>query len=115
MICGEVNSQIHWGREVPEVLALLKTQYGIEGDEANAMIADALAARQREIRKKALLRLIFAILGLAIAATFFVIKSFSHSTLGGGTALFGALGAISLLAVVRSIRRLLSGECTGPA
>lgn len=116
MIRGEVISQIHWGKEVPEVLAHLKTQYGIEGDDADTMISEALGARQREIRKKALLRLIFAGVGLVVTAAYFTMNSIRGSiSISAGSALFTFLGTISLWTAVRSIGRLFSGESSGPA
>src|SRR5688572_616561 len=73
---GEAKSKIHWGADVEEVLEFLRTDHRIEGDEAEAIIGDAVRARRRAIRKKATLGLVFAAIGLAFPIAYFAIQGF---------------------------------------
>ena len=112
---GEARSKIHWGADVDEVLELLRVNYGIEGDEADAMVADAVAARRSAIRKKASIALMFAAIGLAASVTYFVIqRSVGFVVIGFGPILMGSLGLVSLGIAGRSIRRMLTGDASGP-
>jgi hypothetical protein len=113
---GEATSAIHWGRDVEEVLELLRANYGIEGEEADAIISDAVCARRSAIRKKAMLALIFAVVGLAIPAAYFAIQGFVGFVVIGFGPIFMALLAIASLSIAgRSIYRLITGKATGPA
>ena len=112
---GEAKSKIHWGADVEEVSELLRTNYGIEGDEADAIISDAIAARRRAIRNKALLGLVFALIGLAIPTTYFAIQGFvGFVVIGFGPIFMGMLGFASLAMAGRSTYRLVTGESPGP-
>ncbi len=115
LACGEAKSKIHWGADVEEVLQLLHTNYGIEGDEAETIIADAVQARRSAIRKKASIGLGFAVAGLAVSATYFAIQGFvGFVVIGFGPILMALLGFGSLLLAWRNARRLLTGESPGP-
>jgi hypothetical protein len=113
---GEATSKIHWGADVEEALELLRANYGIEGDEADAIIADAVKARKSAIRKKASIGLVFAAIGLAVSVTYFAIQGFvGIVVIGFGPILMALLGLASLAMVARSVHRLLTGEASGPA
>lgn len=112
---GEATSKIHWGAEEDEVLELLHAHHGIEGAEAEAIIADAVKARSSAIRHKAAIGLAFAGVGLAVAITYFAIQAYvGFVAIGFGPILMGLLGLASLLMAARSARRLLTGEADGP-
>lgn len=116
LACGEAKSKIHWGAAVDEVLVLLRTNYDIEGDEADAIIADAVRARSSAIRKKAWIGFAFAAIGLAVSVTYFAIQRFvGFVVIGVGPILMGLLGFGSVLMAARSVRRILTGEAPGPA
>jgi hypothetical protein len=113
---GEARSKIHWGADVEDVLELLRADYGIEGDEADAIISDAVSARRSAIRKKASLALLFAAIGLAVSVTYFAIQGFvGFVVIGFGPILMALLGVASLSMAGRSVYRLLTGEASGPA
>ena len=112
---GEAKSKIHWGADVEDVLNLLRTDYGIEGDEADAIILDAVCARKNAIRKKASLGLVFAAVGLAVPAAYFAIQGFvGFVMIGFGPIFMALLGVASLSMAGRSIYRLLTGLASGP-
>lgn len=113
---GEAKSKIHWGADLEEVLELLRASYGIEGDEAEAIISDAVSARRSAIRKKALLALVFAVIGLAIPVAYFAIQGFVGFVVIGFGPIFMALMAVASLSMAgRSIYRLVTGNASGPA
>lgn len=112
---GEAKSKIHWGADVDEVRELLRINYSVEGDEADAVIADAVRARRSAIRKKASIGLVFAAIGIAISATYFAIQGFvGFVVIGFGPILMALLGFGSLLMAWRSAHRLLTGDSPGP-
>lgn len=113
---GEAKSKIHWGADIDEVLDLLRTSYGIEGDEAEAIILDAVAARRSAIRKKAMLALLFALVGLAVPTAYFATQGFVGFMVMGLGPIFMALLALASLSMAgRSIYRLITGDASGPA
>jgi hypothetical protein len=113
---GEARSKIHWGAETEEVLELLRASYGIEGAEAEAIVADAVKSRRTAIRQKAAIALGFAGAGLAVSLAYFGIQGFvGFARIGVGPILMGLLGLSSLLMAARSVRRLLTGEASGSA
>jgi hypothetical protein len=115
LVRGEAKSLIHWGKEPQEVADLLRDKHGILGEEADAMIVNALAERKKQIRLKALLRLAFAAVGLVVAITYFAIQSsVGFLKIGFGPILMGSLGLTSLLVAGRSIVVLLVGDASGP-
>ena len=108
---GEVQSMIHWGKDVQEALDLLQTKYGITGEEADAMIVEAFAVRKAHVRKKAMLGLAFAIVGLAIPVAYFGIqRSVGFIVIGYGQILMGMLGLASVAMALRSVVRIFTGE-----
>lgn len=112
---GVANSKIHWGADRDEVLNLLRSDYGIEGDEADAIVEEAFAVRKRAIREKALVALSFATVGLAVAATYFAIQGFvGFAVLGFGPISMALLGLSSLAMAGRCASRIISGEAPGP-
>ena len=112
---GEAKSKIHWGADVDDVLDLLRANYGIEGVEAEAIVSDAIIARRSAIRKKALLALMFALIGLAIPVAYFAIQGFvGFVVIGFGPIFMALIGFTSLSVAGRSIYRLCTGEASGP-
>jgi hypothetical protein len=94
LACGEAESMIRWGSDIEKVLELLRDNYGIEGQAADAIIADAVRSRMRAVRKKALLALGFAVIGLAISFTYFAIQGFvGFIVIGFGPICMGFLGS----------------------
>jgi hypothetical protein len=113
---GEAKSKIHWGADVEEVLELLRANHGIEGEEADAMIAEALRFRRSAIRKRASLALVFAAVGLAVPVAYFAIQGFVGIVVIGFGPIFMALLALASLSLAgRSLHRVLTGEASGPA
>ena len=89
----------------------MRINYGIEGDEADAIISDAIADRRSAIRNRALVGLVFAVIGLAIPAAYFAIQGFvGFVVIGFGPIFMGLLGFASLVMAGRSIYRLVTGE-----
>lgn len=112
----EAKSKIHWGADVEDVLQFLRADYGIEGDEADAIIGDAVRARRSAIRKKASLGLLFALVGLAIPVGYFAIQGFvGFVVIGFGPILMSLLAVASLSMAGRSLYRIFTGDVSGPA
>jgi hypothetical protein len=112
---GEAKSKIYWGADVEEVLEHLRANHGIEGEEADAVVADAVKARRSAIRKKAAIGFGFAVIGLAGSITYFAIQGFvGFMVIGFGPILMGLLGLACLSMAGRSVYRLLTGEASGP-
>ena len=112
---GEATSKIHWGADAEEVLELLRANYAIEGDEADAIVSNAIEARRSAVRKKASLGLVFALIGLAVPVAYFAIQGFVGFVVIGFGPIFMALVALASLSMAgRSVYRLLTGEASGP-
>jgi hypothetical protein len=113
---GEAKSKIYWGADVEEVLEFLRAGHGIEGDEADAIIGEAIAARRSAIRKKASLGLVFATIGLAVPVAYFAIQGFVGFVVIGFGPIFMTLLALASLSMAgRSLHRIVTGEASGPA
>jgi hypothetical protein len=113
---GEAKSKIYWGTDVEDVVKLLRSNYGIEGDEANSIIADAVIGRKSAIRKKASISLVFAVIGLAVSVTYFALQGLvGFVVIGVGPILMALLGLASVAMTGGSVHRLVTGETTGPA
>ncbi len=112
---SEVISKIHWGAEVDDVIELLRSKYHIVGVEADTLIEEAITIRKSEVRKKAAVRLAFALVGLIISLTYFGIQYFGGFVrIGFGLILMGSLGLTSLTVTCRNIVRAFTGESSGP-
>jgi hypothetical protein len=115
LIQREVVSKIHWGKEPEEVLSQLEKEHGIRGEEAETMLEFALAARAKEIRKKAMIWLVCSSLGLMSSIGYFWLEDMTGTyRIGKGSALFAALAIGSLTMLYHSIARLYTGEAPGP-
>jgi hypothetical protein len=114
LIRGEATSMIHWGTDAQEVIELLQKKYEITAEEAKTMVIEALAIRKSHVRKKAMIGLAFAVMGLAIPVTYFVIqRSVGFIVIGFGPILMILFGMTSLAFGGRCLVRIFSGE--GPA
>lgn len=112
---GEAISKIHWGADIDDVVEVLRTKYNIVGTEADALIEEAIAIRKAEVRKKALVSLVFALVGLVISLTYFGIQYFGgFIRIGFGLILMASLGLTSLTVASRSAVRAFTGESSGP-
>jgi hypothetical protein len=108
------KTKIQWGADAHEVATLLESTYGVVGPEADAMIEDALATRRALVRKRAGIRLGFAIGGLAISGVYFGIQlSGQFVRVGVGLILMGSLGLTSLAAAANSVRQMITGDAPG--
>jgi hypothetical protein len=110
--CAAKSSRkCHWGTSDEEVINFLDAEHSLSGDEAVALLAAAHAARRKEIRKKAIVVLLFSGSGLAISVTYFAIQFFvGFVRIGPGIFLMLALAIGSALAVVRSLAQLATGS-----
>lgn len=111
----EAKSKIHWGADVAAVLEFLRTDYGIEGDEAEVIISEAVGARSRALRKKAWLSLVFAAIGLAVPVAYFAIQGFvGFVVIGFGPIFMAFIGLASLAMAGRALYRIFTGDSSGP-
>jgi hypothetical protein len=116
MARGEAKSKIHWGADVEEVLERLRTTHGIEGDEADAIIAEALSQRRSTIRKRAALTLVVAVVCFSMPVAYFAIQGgVGFAVIGFGPILMALLALASLSVGGRSLYRIITGEASGPA
>jgi len=111
----QINAKVYWGARDREVLDWLKEKKGIEGDKANEMLIIAARARERSIRKHAILRLCFSAMGLAIAGGFYALQFWGGLyVIGLGSFLLIGVGIVSFATFVDSLWRLISGRVSGP-
>lgn len=118
MLRQQVISKIHWGARQQEVTEWLEEQHGIAGPEAERLLTEAYHARRKAVRERALIRLTFAVIGIALVVGFFYIRFFSGLIFYGprsiiATALAIALGGYSFSVLVRSALQLLTGDTLG--
>jgi len=112
---GVAKSRIHWGADIENVIELLRADYAIEGDEADAIIANALSSRRSAIRKKALIGSMIAAVGLGICVSYFAIQGFvGFLVIGFGPIFMILLGLLSLSFAGKSVYRLVTGKAIGP-
>jgi hypothetical protein len=110
----EAKTKIQWGSDAQEVAALLESSYGVVGAEADAMIEEAFAARRSLVRKKASIRLGFAVVGFVISGIYFGIQlSVGFVRIGFGLILMALLGLASLAAAGSSVHQMITGEASG--
>lgn len=115
----QVISKVHWGAGDDEVREFLD-RHGINGAEADRLIAEALSARAREIRIRALLGLILYGLGFAVAAGFSVmaLSTVAEGVIFPYTSIRAlAMAGVALFCLWKCVRcgwRLLCGRTAGP-
>ena len=115
----QVISKIRWGSDDEEVREWLEREHGIAGVHADQMLAEAHQARSSAIRGRALIRLVFSILGLALTAYFFYVRYGQHVIfLGTGaiyaTVLAAGIGGLSVRTLLTNVRPFLTGTTVGP-
>jgi len=112
---GEARSKIHWGADIPEVVELLESKYGIAGAEAENIIAAALCERKAAIRKKAAVALGFALVGLGVSVAYFAIQLLvGFVRIGLGSVLMALLGLACAVMAARTGFYAITGEKSGP-
>ena len=114
-IRAQVNSKIHWGASEREVRDWLKEKHGIEGDIADRFFSNAVAARSRTIRQRAMIWLIASAIGVAALVGYVVVQWKGHFVVVGLPVLaVYSVGFFSCVAFIRSLWQLLSGKKSGP-
>ena len=110
----QVIAKIHWGARDEEVLEWLAEQHHIPETEAEHLLAIAHAAKRKAVRFKALLKLMFAGIGVVAAFLFFGMQfSGRFIVIGYGAFLVGLLGVTSLAVFFRSLAHLTTGRVNG--
>lgn len=114
----QVIAKIHWGARKEEVVDWLQEEHGIEGLETDQLLAEAYRARRKAIRKRALVRLIFSAIGIALVVGFVFVRFFCGYVFVGVRAILATIFAINIgfLSVgtfFRSIARIVTGDATG--
>lgn len=118
MIEQQVVSKIHWGASDHEVRDWLSSKHRIYDDEADQLIDHAFKIRAKEIRGRAVIRLIFSIVGILIVLGWFLFPLFTGYIFVGMKAVFvtiaaGFLGIISATFFFRSLSLIFTGKTFG--
>ena len=111
----QVVSKVHWGARREEILEWLEEKHKITGSEADAIYAEALKARAREIRSRAVFWLVASGMFFVAVAAYFFVQYKGHFVIVGWPVivLLGA-GFSSIAVFFRSLVRLLRGKQEGP-
>jgi hypothetical protein len=103
----QVFAKVRWGARDKAVLDWLQEQHRITGSEAEALITEA----RRAVRSKALLTLIFSLLGILLAGGFVEVQFRDGLVvIGRGSVLLVVFGCFSFGVFCRSLVRLLTGS-----
>ena len=118
MIEQQVISKIHWGASDHEVRDWLSSKHSIHDSDADQLIDRAFKIRAKEIRGRAVVRLVFSIVGIVIALVWFLFPFFTGFIFVGARALIatiamGALGIFSIAVFFRSLSQILTGKTFG--
>jgi|GEM_PF-6373438 len=72
MLRQQLAAKVQWGAREEEVAEWLKEKFGIEGEEAEALMAEALRTRRNSARERALFKIMLSVIGLTFVVLFVV-------------------------------------------
>jgi hypothetical protein len=114
-LADQVAGKIHWGASKTEVREWLQDENQISGDDAEQLIERGFKARRGEVRQRALLRLIFAGIGLLAFVAFLYVQYFGNFVLIGLPVLIAwGLGLASIGVIWHSLSELVTGDSDRP-
>jgi hypothetical protein len=114
-LAEQVAGKIHWGASRNEVREWLQNQKQVVGEDAEQLIDQGFKARRSEVRQRALLRLIFASIGLFLFGLFLYVQYLGKFLLVGiPVLLVWGLGLSSICVVSHSLFELATGHSDRP-
>ena len=115
MLRKQVIAKVHWGARREEIFEWLQEEKGVTGAEAEALFTEAVKARAKEVRTRAVLSLIASGIFIVITAGYFVIQIRGGFVVVGKPVLvFLGVALASVFVFIRSLVRLLTGKNEGP-
>ena len=114
-LAEQVSGKIHWGAPADEVRDWLQNEKRISPEDAEQLILLGFKARRREVRERAIIRIIFAGIGLLLFGGCLFIRDLGYFVFARFlvSALWGlAITAMGVL--LHSIKELLTGESDRP-
>ena len=111
----QVVSKVHWGARREEIFEWLEEKHKITGLEADAIYAEALKARAREIRSRAVFWLVASGMFFVATVVYFFVQYKGHFVIvGWPVIILLSVGFSSIAVFFRNLVRLLSGKQEGP-
>jgi len=111
----QVAAKFYWGDSVDEVRTWLLVEKRISEADVDQLIAAGLKDKRKEVRKRAVMRLTFAGIGLLAFLGFLYLQYFGDFVLVGLPVFFvWAAGITSAFVVVRSLLEICSGKSDQP-
>lgn len=114
MLRQQLAAKVQWGARKEEVAEWLKEKFGIEGEDAEVLMAEALRARRNAARERALFKILLSVVGLTFVVLF-VVRFMWGYDLGGQFALKTefltpvavAAAWFSIATIVKAVRELM--------
>ena len=114
-LAEQVAGKIHWGTPEREVFAWLKEEKNISHEVAEKLIIEGLKERRGEVRQRAMIRLVFAGIGMLAFGAFVYLQYVGRFVFVGFSVLVvWGLGLASVGVVIHSAHELLTGESDRP-
>ena len=114
-LAEQVAGKIHWGTPSQEVFAWLKDQKNVSHEDAERLIHAGFKTRRGEVRQRAMIRLIFAGVGMLAFGAFLYLQYVGRFVIYGFPVLIvWGLGLASVGVAIHSLKELLTGESDRP-
>lgn len=114
-LADQVRGKIHWGASKAEVREWLQNDKHLSGEDADRLIERGFKARRNEVRQRALVRVVFAGIGVCCFGLFLWLQYTGNFILIGIPVLIvWGLGIASIGVVAHSLHELVTGDSDRP-
>ena len=115
MLQKQVDSKVYWGASKREIFEWLNEKHRLTGDEVEEIHSLALKSRVRAIRQRAVITLVFSLIGIVVFIAYLLFQwKGQFVVVGQAVVAMWILGGLSIAAFFRSIVEFVSGEKSGP-
>ena len=114
MLRHQVVAKVRWGARDQEVVDWLRESHGITGSDADSLLSDAHRAKRKAVRGRAILTLIFSLLGIFLAVGFVGLQLWEGLfVIGYGSLVIIGIGFVRIGVFCRSLMLLFTGHTEG--
>lgn len=115
MLQKQVDSKVYWGASKREIIEWLNEKHRLTGDEVEKIHSLALKSRARAIRQRAVITLVFSLIGIVVFIAYLLFQwKGQFVVVGQAVVAMWILGGLSIAAFFRSIVEFVSGVKSGP-
>lgn len=114
-IADQVKGKIHWGATRTEVFEWLQNDKRLSEEDAERLIECGFTARRQEVRQRALVRVVFAGIGVCLFGLFLYLQYLGEFILIGIPVLIvWGLGLTAVGVVGHSLYEVVTGDSDRP-